>query len=546
VSLFARRASSPELGAPVLPPANPGAQYAQAERAPLAPGPLTDKYPIIIGAGSTLAYLSSVNRLCITGYRREFVDFLRELLERDGATKALLASRFATVAGGRLEITPADLPEGHPETQAAEEIADECRIAVDGIPDRTQAIFNLLWAAFWGVAAAEIGWKRRPDGFIAPDRLYTIANRRIAYPSYDTWDAHIWDQGNVTGAGTGFQQPTNSPIFGLNLSKVANKFIVHTPSYSGDYPTREGMGRELGPLMIFKILGMRCGAQFVERFTKIVFFASMRTQDATQGNPGGNPRAANEDDYEVVSAAMFQLGLGGLASMVVPDCATVHMEGPGTKGDAGTKIIRDWVELVDAQIQIIIRGSSLTTTPGKFGSKGSGDTGQLAEAQNERFDAITIAETLRRDLVGAIVRVNRPTQVHLIPKVTVHLDDPTPAAIVKLYAEAAATGAEVDADAMTEEAGLRTIPNTTGKPRRLAPIKPIELSAEVLGGETAALAERQAAEAAKAEAAATQAKADAAAQAAQERPDAQGPANDTRAPGKGRGDTQEPRPIAAE
>lgn len=514
----------------VLPDPFPASQApAEASKRILAPGPLIDRFPVVIGSGITLAYWSQVMRLATTGYRREYVDFGRELLERDGATKSLLSSRFATVAGGRLELMPATLPAGHPDEKRAKDLCDRVRQCVDAIPDRTQALFSLLWAEYYGVAAAEILYKRADDGALDIERLYPIANRRLAFPDNDTWDLHIWDQGNVLGAAQPFVQPTNRPMFGLNVARVPNKFVVHAPAFAADYPTREGMLRELGALMIFKLVGMLAGVSFVERFTRIAFWA----EAATSGD--GKPREANDDDYDQAEAALQQLGLGALAGAVLPDSIKLRMEGAALKGKGAGGIVSDWTTLIDGQIAVIVRGSNLSTGQTKYGSKSSGETGEHAEAEIERFSAVCLAETFRRDIVGAWMRINAPGDLRLTPRVAIHLDDPTPQAILDLYVKASAAGVPVDADACAEAAGLETVPNESGEPRRMAPLKQIQLGPNALGGDDAARAEEAEKAAQEAEAEAAKAKAEAAAKAVA------GAANDNEPD-----DTDEPQAAAAE
>src|SRR5512135_438292 len=88
--------------------------------APLAPFPNFDRYPVVIGSNLTLQYISSVFRLATTGYRREYVDVLDELLERDPATYAVYAQRVFGVAGARWTVEPAECEES--ERDEAEEI----------------------------------------------------------------------------------------------------------------------------------------------------------------------------------------------------------------------------------------------------------------------------------------------------------------------------------------------------------------------------------------------------------------------------------------
>ena len=52
----------------------------QAQRA-IAPQPLSDRYPVVVGQSLSLSYIASVFRLATTGYRQQYVDLLNELLD---------------------------------------------------------------------------------------------------------------------------------------------------------------------------------------------------------------------------------------------------------------------------------------------------------------------------------------------------------------------------------------------------------------------------------------------------------------------------------
>lgn len=471
-------AASPAAGGLILRDPFPAsdAPMAREAQAPLAPWPLIDRNPLVIGAGLTMSYASTVLRLATTGYRREFVDLARELLERDGATKSLLSGRFATVAGGRADVIPADVPKDHADRARAEELAAIAKKYVIGLPSLKQALLDLGWGVFYGVSAAEIGWKRA-DGLIVPERLFRIANRRIAYPDSMSWDPHVWDQGNVLGPRHADRpQPTSNAAFGLNLARCPNKFVLHTPAFAADYPTREGLARELMSLMIFKILGIRCGASFVERFSRIIFWASYTT-----GTKESGPRIATSDDVDAAYASLTQLGLGVLAGSALPDSIQLHTDGPATSGDTGTKLVESWVEMMDAQISKVVRGSTFTTQPGRNVGRGVAESGELTERQIEKFDADALSETITRDLLGAFMRVNFPDELHLCPRFVLHLDDPTPATILKLAIDAASCGVPVDADAVAEQVGLQVTPNESGEPRRMAPLGQVTIPATELG-----------------------------------------------------------------
>src|SRR5690348_3277670 len=77
--------SGPELGAVQSPP---------PEEAKLAPYPLIDRYPVVLGSNLSLASISQAFRSAQTGWRQPYVDLLDELLEREPHGFAVLSQRI--------------------------------------------------------------------------------------------------------------------------------------------------------------------------------------------------------------------------------------------------------------------------------------------------------------------------------------------------------------------------------------------------------------------------------------------------------------------
>jgi len=434
-----------------------------------APSPIIDRYPVLIGGGITLQYISSALRVCTTGYRQLFVDLFNELTERDSHAQAMIGKRVQTIAGGRIDIAPPDLPPDDPEAPLARKMAAVIRQRLLSLPDLTQRLANLAWGDILGVAACEAIWAPF-DGGYWPERLTFIHSRRLSYPDAASWDLHLWDQGTVTGFG--WDAPTNRPGFGLNLTRdmPPGKFVVHTPQFRNDYPTREGLGRALLWLMAFKVLGMRQGSAFIERFTKILIWGTYATQK------DGNPRPATDDEVRKARDTVTALGLGTLTSAMMADAIQIKMDGPGLKGSASSLTVADWIDICDSQTTKLLLGSTFTTEPGKFGSKGTGEVGKEGELEGARFSAGMLAQTLKRDLVLPCVDQNWPGKRHLAPTVAIHLDKPNPHAILELNTKAAASGIPVDADAVAAQAGIPILPRDAKDGRRMAPLKAVDLS----------------------------------------------------------------------
>jgi phage gp29-like protein len=415
------------------------------ESAVLAPWPLIDKYPTIVGSNLSLTYLSSVYRLALTGYRREYVDALNEILERDPTAFALINQRVLTVAGCRIEFTPSDK-----DNRRARKICDEVRTRFRRIVDLQQSIATLLFSGlYYGVGACETAWDNS-DGW-SPTRLHFIHSRRLNYPDPATWALHIWDQGQVGPYDQNWAtSKTSQSLFGIRAKDYPGKFVTHTPQLRADYPVREGLGRQIAMWSALKGMGARGAAQFVERYAKPWATATYTTKS------DGVPRAADENDISAADNALRALGTGSLAGATIPDSIKILID---QVKSAHNITHSEWIDLCNREEAKAILGQSDTTESGKGGSMARAAVSKSGSDQLARFDAFALASTFQRDIVDWIVRLNYPSDFDKRPTITVVVDaEPDPSTIMDLAAKAAANGMPVDADVLAEKLGLVLAP----------------------------------------------------------------------------------------
>lgn len=507
--------------------------------APLAPWPSIDRYPVILGSNVSLAYISSVFRLALTGYRREFCDLLDELLERDPHLYGVVAQRVHAVSGGEVSFTAADC--GEDEQDIAEEIRDFVERAFDGIADRQQALSQLQWGGiYYGVGASETSWSQtamplkpraakvqpkapgeiprkklkkagpqipgqpppaepkqdpepepKPVAMVKsarinelawlPIRLHWIHSRRLAYPDPNNWKVRVWDQGMVTSYDP--QRDPTARIFGIATDEFPGKFIVHTPSVRGNYPTRDGLGRECAYWSALKLMGARGASQYIERFGKPWVIGTYTT-----GEKEGEHRAAGKEDLVALEAASRALGLGSLASAMLPDSAKIELIGPGSNGTPGRQLLHVlFLNACNSEMSKAVLGQTDTTEPGPNGSRGAVEVRKQGTQELYRYDAACLADTLQQHLVRWIVILNFGEELlHLAPKVSIQaVEEPDLTAIVERATKLAMYGAPVDVDALGEEVGVKMTPlpkskTLDGEPetRRLYPmalLKPIDV-----------------------------------------------------------------------
>jgi phage gp29-like protein len=431
----------------------------------VAPPPLADRYPTVIGAQLQFNYVATVARLCTTGYRQQAVDLWRELLEQDPHLASVLQKRILSVANGELQILPADLEEDDPEYKLAVRACEMVKREFARIPNLTGALCSLLWAIYYACTAAEIIWSRDADGWHV-DRLEFVHTRRLAWPDMQSWDAYVWDQGQVYGWNSPWgSTPTNSGVFGLRLADWPGKFIFFAPQLFGDYPTRDGLARQVAMWAAFKKAGVRGAIDYLERFAK-GFVDITFTTTAT-----GEPRGATDEDIAFAQQLANVLGPGNGRTATHPDSIKIEPQA-FDKGGAGSKLTwSEWTAICNSEMSKIVLGGTLGTDVGKGGgNRALGEVQERGEVDLEQFDATVLAETLKRDLVTWLVRLNMPEALHVVPRVLIDIEaEPDAASVCANIAILVDRGAPLDAEDAAMKAGFKLVPNeekdAKGKPK---------------------------------------------------------------------------------
>lgn len=441
----------------------------------LAPWPLIDRFPILAGQQLSLSYFAAAARTALTGYRQNLIDVLDEMLEKEPHGYSVLWKRILGVAGARLEITPPELAEDDPDRELAEEIAQECRQQIADIPFFRQHLAALCWAIYYALTAEEIHWDRKPDGGWRVARLSFVHSRRLSYPDQQNWDLYIWDQGQVLGYQAFGIAPTNAGGWGLRIADYPLKFIVHAPQLRGDYPTREGLGRQLGEWFILKRLGARSGAQYLERFGKPWPEASYATQN------DGKPREASDEDIDAARAAVSALGAGSLSGYTHPDSIKLGLLTPDSNGGTTKLTYEHWIQLCNSEISKPVVGNTLTTEVGQTGgNRALGEVQEREETKILKYDAQAICDSLREFLIKAIVRLNYGAErLRLAPLMTLHVEEPDPMALMELAEKGAKNNIAVDGDKIAADVGLPVVP-VGANPRKVRRMVPLDITAPAL------------------------------------------------------------------
>jgi len=387
----------------------------------------------------------------------QYVDLLNELLEKEPHGYAVLQKRILGVATAKRSITPSKNAKGKREVKLAQQIAEDVEARINAIPDLTQHLAGLLWATYYGLSGREIHWARDGASWV-PQRLSMVHSRRLAYPVSGSWDLYLYDQaGNFQEGGV------KRGTFGLRIADFPNKFIVHAPQVRGDYPTREGLGRQLAYWFALKLVASRGAPQYLERFTKPWPHASYSTEE------NGQKRPATDEDIEQAKAALDMMGGGNLKSWVHADTIEVDFLNPDGSNGKPKLTYSQWFDICNAEMSKVANGGTLGTDVGDSGgNRALGETQRKGEISLLKYDGDALAGTLHRDLVMPFVRLNYPDAIKLAPELTIHVeDDPDPMQIIDRGVKAAGVGMPVDADELAKQAGIPLIDPANKKSRRL-------------------------------------------------------------------------------
>lgn len=437
-------------------PALPGSTVEQTQTAPVipeikptpiqalvAPPPQVERYPIVIGSSLSTQYITSTYRLATQGWRWQFVDVINELFEHDPHARGVTRQRLLPLAGARVVVMPAKLPESASQSDKdqAKKIADEVQRQFDTLPMRAQALGKLAWGIVYGLSGAETLWDRSQEPGVKWEviGLQFIHSRRLNLPDPNSWDVYIYDQGPVNP----WSGQNLSLGYGLRVADYPGKFIVHAPALNGDYSTRDGEARYVGVYMALKRMIVRCTAQDFERTIRpwVVgyFNREKKAEDSTVAGP---------EDIARLSEVVEALGLGSLNSGVLPDACKVEI-----LRAASTLSAKEFAEWLDQQVTLSMLGQTYTTAPSQRGTHEAASVADANTIKINRYDAQCLADTLERDLVRWMVELNWPgSSRRLMPRLQIVVEDaPNP----KLFGDLVKLATSVDIPVDVDEAGER-------------------------------------------------------------------------------------------
>jgi phage gp29-like protein len=383
--------------------------------AQLAPYPIGDEQQRVMGSEVTLEYISMVFRECMNGRRRNYVDLLDEMLERDPHAYGVLFQRLLGALGGKILLEP---PEDLPESQKARAklMAQFVKTRLARIRKFKGSLLELLYHTnYFGVGCQETTWGvEQGTTFRVPMRLHMVHSRRIEYPFFDSWDAHIVDNSLAAIVDNKWrvspeERGRDVRQFGVRIDDFYGKFITHVSRLRAAYPTREGLGRQIVFWMCIKGMAIRSGALLIERFAIPFALAYLNTISDEK-----HPRPATERDTLVAQAVLTALASGKTAKALLPD--SVKLEFEQVLASSGKMPVVEFLRYIDAQIAKAVIGTSELSDDDTSGNKGRAEVVQDFILALLQYDADMLSETIQDCLINPMVEYNFPQDLALTPR----------------------------------------------------------------------------------------------------------------------------------
>ena len=388
------------------------------------PSPM-DRVQRRLGAGLTPQAITVTQRAADEGRMALWADLLDEVRQGDPHLHGDLQKRELSVAGADYELR---LPTGATKRAGATALK-LCQDAIEAIapPAGSLAVSfrgamqNLLTANWHGRAAVEMVYSR--DGrYTIPTEAYPIHARRLSWSNDLDWRLYLYDE---TTGDTRFSRFPGVPFSDRALFP-SGKILLHTPRVFGTYPTREGLGRALVWYSAFKRWTVRDWLAFAEWAGR-----GLRVGKYATGRDPKNDARANDEDKAALEDAL--IAMSSTVATVIPDVTDLEVIPPHS-----TEVHADLVKLCNGEMSKAILGGTLTSDPGDRGARSLGEVHLRAMTQLLKSDAENLADTLRRDFFGPLVRMNlgdRAPVPHMVINVEPPEDAKSRAERLKLYME---------------------------------------------------------------------------------------------------------------
>lgn len=351
-------------------------------RSPIYPLNLGEQF-IRIGGGITPQRVSSIIREADSGYVYQLVDLANEARQKDCHLQALLNTREIAVSSLNWAITPAIPHEGYVPTDKDREVAffvESALKGADGNGERSRSFTDLLThlagGIYFGYAVSEVNYELS-GGYLVPSGFTPVSPRRFRF-SWGDGELLWWDQ-------------FGTPVDGVNLmTRYPDKFIQYQPRVTGDVTAREGLVRVLMWAALFRNWAQSDWMKLAELAYKPWRIGKYKSTASTK-------------DIEDMLSALEQLTTNGVATF--SDRADIEIIWP-ERGRGGKPEHHDLCEWLGMEMSKCVLGQTMTVEQGERGARSLGEVHDRVRKDIREGDAVSMASTIRRDIIEPLVRLN--------------------------------------------------------------------------------------------------------------------------------------------
>jgi phage gp29-like protein len=342
-----------------------------------------------------------------------YLELAERMEEKDLLYQGVLHTRKMAVSQLEIEVRAAG-----DDNQSLDDAEFVREILIDGIQvDLHDTIFEMLDSLGKGFSATEIIWDtngrnaqtgapewlpfqlkwRDPRWFmfdwISGEQLL-VRSLRSDGPQLpvgrEAWDARLTPmnirvRGDLAGATIGFQ-PATQPL-------APFKFITHVSRAKAGLPMRGGLARIAIWSYLFKNYVLK----------DWVVFAEVYGQPMRLGKYG--PGATENDKAALLRAVA---NIGSDAAAIIPESMAIEFVESKGGGQKSHEMYQRFCEYLDKLMTIGILGQELTTQlPRGAGSRAAAEVHDVVRRDIATDDARRVSATLNRDLVKALIDLNR-------------------------------------------------------------------------------------------------------------------------------------------
>jgi phage gp29-like protein len=308
-----------------------------------------------------------------------------DLVEQDPHVTAELGKRRRKITSRAFRVFPAGKDEQvDPRAQAAADLCTRLILGDEGrggISNWLEAVRDLTDAVGKGIAVAQIVWDL-DDGLWVPRALQRWPQSELIFGDPMGWGQYLQTEDEVK-VRTDEEQTDGEPL-------EANGWVVHVHKTWSVPIARCALLRSVTWFYLFKHFDVKDWSIFLERM-------GIPPRWATYP-----PGVSNDEKTTMLNAL---LSMGRDAACILPEGSTLSLLESSVSASGGDphKLM---AEYCDEQISKAINGSTMSTTQGDRGARSAKESFLPDERAIARDDTQRLCETIRRDLLGPIVRLN--------------------------------------------------------------------------------------------------------------------------------------------